>query len=136
MVGMKKRIKRRAGSKAPAVPKGNRKRSFPDLTGDGKVTRKDILKGRGVKLGKGGGKDAAGKNPADKKSAMMAKLKNVKRDKKMGGGSMKKRVKAMGGGAMKKRVKAMGGGAMKKRAKAMGGGMMKKRMKRGGKVGN
>jgi len=24
------------------------KKSFPDLTGDGKVTKKDILKGRGV----------------------------------------------------------------------------------------
>jgi|TARA_X000001382_G_scaffold127935_1_gene116607 hypothetical protein len=27
---------------------------FPDLTGDGKVTRKDVLKGRGVKLASGG----------------------------------------------------------------------------------
>ena len=27
---------------------------FPDLTGDGKVTQKDILKGRGVSLSKGG----------------------------------------------------------------------------------
>ena len=27
-----------------------KKKSFPDLTGDGKVTRADILKGRGVKL--------------------------------------------------------------------------------------
>ena len=27
---------------------------FPDLTGDGKVTQADILKGRGVKFGKGG----------------------------------------------------------------------------------
>tara|TARA_R100001443_G_C3217055_1_gene144935 strand:- start:279 stop:443 length:165 start_codon:yes stop_codon:yes gene_type:complete len=30
------------------------KKSFPDLTGDGKVTQKDILKGRGVELKKGG----------------------------------------------------------------------------------
>ena len=30
------------------------KKSFPDLTGDGKVTQKDILKARGVKLKKGG----------------------------------------------------------------------------------
>ncbi len=30
------------------------KKSFPDLTGDGKVTQKDILKGRGVQLKKGG----------------------------------------------------------------------------------
>ena len=29
-------------------------KKFPDLTGDGKVTRKDILKGRGVKLKRGG----------------------------------------------------------------------------------
>jgi len=29
-------------------------KAFPDLTGDGKVTRKDILKGRGVKLMYGG----------------------------------------------------------------------------------
>jgi hypothetical protein len=29
-------------------------KKFPDLTGDGKVTQKDILKGRGVKLKKGG----------------------------------------------------------------------------------
>ena len=30
--------------------KKKKKKSFPDLTGDGKVTRADILKGRGVKL--------------------------------------------------------------------------------------
>ena len=29
-------------------------KKFPDLTGDGKVTQADILKGRGVKLRKGG----------------------------------------------------------------------------------
>ena len=31
------------------------KKSFPDLTGDGKVTKKDILKGRGVEGFKEGG---------------------------------------------------------------------------------
>ena len=30
------------------------KTGFPDLTGDGKVTKKDILKGRGVKMMYGG----------------------------------------------------------------------------------
>ena len=30
--------------------------SFPDLTGDGKVTKADVLKGRGVKAAKMGGK--------------------------------------------------------------------------------
>ncbi len=29
-------------------------KKFPDLTGDGKVTRADILKGRGVGMKKGG----------------------------------------------------------------------------------
>lgn len=29
-------------------------KAFPDLTGDGKVTQKDILKGRGVKMMYGG----------------------------------------------------------------------------------
>jgi len=36
--------------------KGYRDGGFPDLTGDGKVTKKDILKGRGVKgFARGGG---------------------------------------------------------------------------------
>jgi len=34
--------------------KGGMAKKFPDLTGDGKVTKKDILEGRGVKLNKGG----------------------------------------------------------------------------------
>jgi len=33
---------------------GGMAKKFPDLTGDGKVTQKDILKGRGVSLNKGG----------------------------------------------------------------------------------
>ena len=40
------------------VKKTNKKKNggFPDLTGDGKVTKKDILKGRGVKgFSRGGG---------------------------------------------------------------------------------
>jgi hypothetical protein len=32
----------------------NRKKVFPDLTGDGKVTMKDVLKGRGVIKKRGG----------------------------------------------------------------------------------
>ncbi len=34
--------------------KAKNKKGFPDLTGDGKVTFKDILKGRGVIKKKGG----------------------------------------------------------------------------------
>lgn len=41
----------RIGMKDGGAVKGG----FPDLTGDGKVTKKDILKGRGVKGFKGGG---------------------------------------------------------------------------------
>ena len=40
-------------SKGTAVMAKNKKK-FPDLTGDGKVTRADILKGRGVKFRQGG----------------------------------------------------------------------------------
>ena len=30
------------------MKKDKKKKSFPDLTGDGKVTFKDVLKGRGI----------------------------------------------------------------------------------------
>ena len=89
--------------------KAKKKKSFQDLSGDGKTTMKDIIIGRGViKRSKGG--------------ATMQ--------------GMKKIVMKRGGGmAKKKRVKAMGGGAMKKRVMKRGGGMMKKpMMKRGGKI--
>ena len=45
------RVGRKFGS-----PKPKRKKKFPDLTGDGKVTFADILKGRGVINGKKKGK--------------------------------------------------------------------------------
>ena len=141
------------------IRKAFKKGGFPDLSGDGKTTMKDILIGRGV-IKKGGGNMRKGK---------------------MGGGMMKKRMKR-GGMAKKKRVKKAVGGlssagiralrkamAQKKttkgggqdastmkpsgpsgsvaggrkprdamtparRKKMMGGGMMKKRMKRGGRA--
>ena len=87
--------------------KSMKKGGFPDLSGDGKTTMKDILIGRGVIKKPGGKKDMPG---------------------------MKKRMKR-GGMAKKKRVKKTMGGAMKKRVMKIGGGMMKKpMMKRGGKV--
>ena len=55
------------------------KKKFPDLSGDGKITKKDILMGRGV----------------------------IK--KAMGGGAMKKRVMRRGGGMMKKPMLKRGG---------------------------
>lgn len=38
-------ISKKAADKKPKMQKGG---SFPDLTGDGKVTKADVLKGRGV----------------------------------------------------------------------------------------
>ena len=107
--------------------KGMKKGGFPDLSGDGKTTMKDILIGRGV-IKKGDTMNK--KKRVMKRGGGMMKKPMLKR----GGMAKKKRVKAMGGGMMKKRVMKRGGGmAKKKRVKAMGGGMMKKRvMKRGG----
>ena len=85
--------------------KGMKKGGFPDLSGDGKTTMKDVLIGRGV----------------IKKGENMKKKKRVV--KRGGGMAKKKRVKAMGGGMMKKRVMKRGGGsAMKKRVKMKKGG--------------
>ena len=47
---------------------GSVKGGFPDLTGDGKVTQKDILKGRGVKGMMGGGMVKYGKGGSVNKS--------------------------------------------------------------------
>ena len=79
----------------PSKPK--RKGGFPDLSGDGKVTQKDILMGRGVIKRAGGG------------STMPGMKKRVK--KNMGGGvrPMKKRVMRRGGGMMKKPMLKRGG---------------------------
>ena len=88
--------------------KGMKKGGFPDLSGDGKTTMKDILIGRGV----------------IKKGDTMNKKKRVM---KRGGGMMKKPMLKRGGMAKKKRVKAMGGGMMKKRVMKRGGGMAKKK---------
>ena len=38
------------GESNESVEKGKKSKKFPDLSGDGKVTRKDVLMGRGVKL--------------------------------------------------------------------------------------
>ena len=98
---------------AKTVRKKMNKGGFPDLSGDGKTTMKDILIGRGV-ISKGGSNQ----------------MKKKKRVNAMGGGAMKKRVNKMkrGGMAKKKRVKKAGGGAMKKRVMKRGGGMMKKKV--------
>ena len=60
---------------------------FPDLTGDGKVTRKDVLKGRGVPGLKGGGMKTKGS---------------------MAGGKMKAKGYAAGGKKGKQKVRGAG----------------------------
>ena len=65
MMGMKKRMKRGGAAK---------EKKFPDVSGDGKVTKKDILMAKGV----------------------IPKKKKKKRVKAMGGGMMKKRMKRGG----------------------------------------
>jgi|TARA_R100001129_G_scaffold78296_1_gene53310 hypothetical protein len=82
----------------PGRDKGGKR--FPDLSGDGKLTMKDILIGKGViKKSKGGRAMPAHKK---KKKKMMKK-----RTMKRGGGMMK--PKMMGGGnVMKKRMKRGG----------------------------
>ena len=88
---------------------------FPDLTGDGKVTRKDILKGRGVPGMKGGGMKTKGY---------------------MAGGKMKAKGMAMGG---KMKAKGMAkGGKMAAKSYAKGGaagGMRKPSNKNSGLYG-
>ena len=69
-------MKKKGYAKGGMKKKGYAKGGFPDLTGDGKVTKKDILKGRGVKVNKGG---------------MMKKKGYAK------GGAMKKKAYAKGG---------------------------------------
>jgi len=87
-------------------------KKFPDLTGDGKVTQKDILKGRGV-LNTGG---------------------KVKK-KGMANGGMTKKKGMANGGMTKKKGMAGGGMTKKKKGYAMGGPMKKKGYSKGGAAG-
>ena len=89
---------------------GMKKGGFPDLSGDGKITQKDILMGRGV-IKKAGGGSAM---PGMKKRVMANKGKRI----------TKKRVNKK----MKRTMKRGGGMAMAKRPMRRGGGMMKKNM--------
>jgi hypothetical protein len=102
MAGHLDKAKKPTQKRAPAKgAKTKTKRAgFPDLSGDGKTTMKDILIGRGViKKSKGGRAMPAHKK---KKKKMMKK-----RTMKRGGGMMK--PKMMGGGnVMKKRMKRGG----------------------------
>ena len=80
--------------------KGMKKGGFPDLSGDGKITKKDILMGRGVisktkkKMKRGG---LSRPKRVDNVPAKMIKkpvdLKKVKPAMKRGGMAKKKRIK-------------------------------------------
>ena len=88
---------RRGGGKGTKTK--TKRAGFPDLSGDGKTTMKDILIGRGVIKKPGGKKEMPGMK---------------KRVKKAMGGAMKKRVMKRGGGMMKKPMMKRGGMAKKK----------------------
>lgn len=68
--------------------KGGKK--FPDLTGDGKVTFADVLKGRGVKKAKKGMRYEDGDRPADRAANILDR--RSKRQAKKSERSMKREV--------------------------------------------
>lgn len=72
-------------------------KEFPDLTGDGKVTRADVLKGRGVEGMKKGGK-VGGKwiQKAIKKPGALKKSLGVKKGETIPAGKLAKAAKAPG----------------------------------------
>lgn len=71
---------------------------FPDLTGDGKVTQADILKGRGVGEGMKKGGKTGGKwiQSAVKKPGALRKSLGVKEGQKIPAGKLAKAAKAPG----------------------------------------
>ena len=69
---------------------------FPDLTGDGKVTQADILKGRGVEGMKKGGKTEMWISGAIKKPGALRKALGVKEGKNIPAGKLAKAAKAPG----------------------------------------
>ena len=84
---------------------------FPDLSGDGEVTMKDILMGRGVLKKSGGGSSDMTKDPRyielmellkaapeDEKESIRNDLRNEFGVKMMGGGSVDEKMKYGGGG--------------------------------------
>ena len=73
-------------------------KKFPDLTGDGKVTQADILKGRGVDAMKKGGKVSGKKwiQEAIKKPGALKKSLGVKEGKTIPAKTLAKAAKAPG----------------------------------------
>ena len=140
---MKSKMASKGGAKGGRMPTGMKKGGpagdFPDLSGDGKVTQKDILIGKGALRGSpkkrkaeidklmakpiGGGRsrDAIKKARATKIDEMMDRLKASKMGRakmKSKGGTIKKPGGMKNGGMAKKGPKgyAKGGAATKKKA--------------------
>ena len=70
-------------------------KKFPDLTGDGKVTQADILKGRGVGMKKGGSAKNWIKEAVKKPGALRKQL-GIKGDKPIPAKMLDKATKAPG----------------------------------------
>ena len=71
-------------------------KDFPDLTGDGKVTQKDILKGRGVPGLKKGGSTNKWIQKAIKKPNALRKSLGVKKGEKIPAGKLAAAAKKPG----------------------------------------
>ena len=69
-------------------------KEFPDLTGDGKVTKADILKGRGVGMKKGGSTNWI--KDAIKKPGSLRKSLGVKKGERIPAGKLEKAAKKPG----------------------------------------
>ena len=99
------------------------KGGMPDLTGDGKVTRADVLKGRGVFKKGGMISEYGGKEKYKSKAAMKKhESKESKTEEKMEKGMHRMPDgKMMKNSAHKKPKKMMGGGSVKGYGMARGG---------------
>ena len=147
---MKSKMASKGGARGGRMPTGMKKGGpagdFPDLSGDGKVTQKDILMGKGVIGGRGLPKKPAKPKAGGRSSDAIKKARTAKMDEmkdrlkasKMGrakmkskGGTIKKPGGMQAGGMMKSKGMAKGG-AMKKKGYAMGGSVKKKGMAKGG----
>ena len=81
--------------RAQGLKDGGSAKKFPDLSGDGKVTMKDVLKGRGVIKKKSGGLVLEiGLRPATAKENKMAKQMMGKKPVKKAGGGMVRGARA------------------------------------------
>ena len=143
---MKSKMASKGGAKGgkrmpPGMKKGGPASKFPDLSGDGKVTQKDILMGKGVIGGRGLPKKPAKPKAGGRSSDAIKKARTAKMDEmkdrlkasKMGPGKTKMEManakKKAGGGMMKSKMSSKGGAKGGRMPGGMqAGGMMKSKM--------